>query len=477
MTMTMTIRNYLRAGILSLTSAVALLAQTTPWQLTTLTDFSSVGFDGGANPFSGVAIGKGGVLYGTAPSTYQGGGDGVVYALKPPPSPGGSWTEEVLYAFPAWDPSQGLRPFGGLVIGAGGVLYGTTSEGGAFGVGAVFSMTPPASSNDWWTETVLYSFTGGSDGADPQTTLVNGAGGVLYGTTNFGGTGPCYPYEQTPGCGTVFSLTPPESPGGTWTETVLHTFTSGADGALPNGLAIGANGVLYGTTQDYGTLPCPDLPGCGTVFSLTPPASSGGSWTSQTIYRFTGSPHDGAHPLAGVAVAGGLLFGSTSQGGPGFGTVFSLTPPAQPGGVWTERILYDFVNPLIEGMDPSGITLGRNGVIYGISQAGGSLRNGTVFSLTPPSAPEGSWTAQVLCTFTGGNDGSAPFGTLVIGNSGALYGTTYEGGGQASGTVFELKPQTGGALTILPLFPPSQTIQAKNNSFQPKTDRWFAHYE
>jgi uncharacterized repeat protein (TIGR03803 family) len=434
--------NCLRTGLLGLAAAAALLSQTTPWTLTTLTGFASIGSDAGSHPYSSVTIGKDGVLYGTTPSTYEGeGGDGVVYALQPPASPGGSWTEHVLFTFEEFDPSLGTGPLGAVVIGAGGVLYGTTSAGGASGIGTVFSMTPPASPNDGWTEAVLYSFAGGGDGAYPETALVMDKGGVLYGTTTYGGTGPCYSYEQTPGCGVVFSLTPPKAPGGAWTEAVLHTFTGGADGAFPNGVTSNADGVLYGTTQADGIAACPNMGGCGTVFTLTPPASSGGSWIRDTIYRFTGSPNDGAKPQAAVVIAGGLLYGSTAQGGQaGFGTVFTLAPPTGPGSPWTESVLYDFVNPLVEGIDPRGITLARNGAIYGISQGGGSLRQGTVFSLTPPSAPGGSWTRNVLYTFTGGDDGSSPYGTLVIGSGGVLYGTTYEGGSTASGTVFELTP-------------------------------------
>jgi len=431
--------NGLRAGLLSIAAAASVLAQTTPWQLTTLTSFVSISEESGAYPYSGVVIGKGGVLYGVDPSTFgAGGGNGVVYQLVPPASPGGAWTENVRYLFPGFEP-VGIGPLGGLVFGGNGVIYGTTSKGGTSGDGIVFSLVPTPG-DYYWPLKVLYNFAGDTDGASPQSSLVIGKGGVLYGTTLYGGTGQCFVYEQPTGCGTVFSLTPPKSPGGAWTEAVLYTFTGKGDGAQPNGIALNPGGVLYGTTQVDGIASCLNGQGCGNVFSLTPPSAPGGSWTLDTIYQFGSSP-DAAHPEAAVLIDGGVLYGSTGQGGQlGFGTVFSLAPPAAPGGAWTETILYDFVNPFVEGSIPHGLTLGRNGVIYGTNEAGGSLRNGTVFSLTPPTAAGGSWTAQALYTFTGGDDGSTPLGTLVIGNSGVLYGTTGSGGSIANGTVFQLAP-------------------------------------
>jgi uncharacterized repeat protein (TIGR03803 family) len=126
-------------------------------------------------------------------------------------------------------------------------------------------------------------------------------------------------------------LTPPKSPGGAWTEAVLYTFTGKGDGAQPNGIALNPGGVLYGTTQVDGIASCLNGQGCGTVFSLTPPSAPGGSWTLDTIYQFGSSP-DAAHPEAAVLIDGGVLYGSTGQGGQlGFGTVFSLAPPAAPG--------------------------------------------------------------------------------------------------------------------------------------------------
>jgi hypothetical protein len=152
--------------------------------------------------------------------------------------------------------SDGKNPNAGVAIGSGGVLYGTANGVGASGDGTVFMLTPPGTPGGAWSMTVLHTFTG-PDGASPGAGVVIGSGGVLFGTTTSGG-GSAF-------AGTVFMLTPPGTPGGTWTETVLHKFTNGADGAQPGAsLAIDSTGLLYGTAYNGGT------GSAGTVFSLTP---------------------------------------------------------------------------------------------------------------------------------------------------------------------------------------------------------------
>ena len=166
--------------------------------------------------------------------------------------------------------------------------------------------------------TTLHTFVNGaSDGIVPQGVAV-GSGGVIYGTTARGGAS---------GYGTVFSLTPPAvGLSGAWTETVLYSFTGRSDGGGPLSVAIGKDGVLYGTTAAGGTGTATCAGGCGTVFSLTPPASAGGAWTKATLYRFTGGS-DGWGPDGGVFITkGGLLLGATEFGGSCqfCGTVFAL---------------------------------------------------------------------------------------------------------------------------------------------------------
>jgi len=279
-------------------------------------------------PNGAMTVGSGGVLYGTSydgASTYDGYGD--VFSVTPPSSPDGSWTTQSMYNFYSWMTGfqpDGYYPAAGVVIGEGGVLYGTTSQsaqdGAMGGAGIVYSLSPPAAAGDAWTETILYWFgTSPGDASIPASAgVVIGSGGVLYGTTTGGGTNTSCGHSY--GCGTVYSLTPPTSSSGTWTETVLYSFAGGNDGANPNGVVIGKNGVLYGTTGGGGTA------GLGTVFSLTPPASPGVPWTEAVLHSFTGS--DGANPTTGVAIGReGALYGTTSSGGTGVcgcGTVFEL---------------------------------------------------------------------------------------------------------------------------------------------------------
>ena len=243
-------------------------------------------FAGGSGlmPEGDLSIGSGGVLYGTTVSggSYLGGN---VFSLTPPGSEGGSWSEDVLHSFTY---SGGTNPYAGVVVGKGGVLYGTTLGGGINDNGTVFALSPPESPGGAWIETQLYEFTGGSDGGAPRNGNLLLSGGVLYSTTNAGGTA---------GQGVVFSLTLPAMPGAAWTETVLYSFGGySGDGTLPEaGVVFGGRGVLYGTTYTGGAY------GHGTVFSLTPPATQGGAWTENVLHSFTGGS-DGAGPWAPLVV-------------------------------------------------------------------------------------------------------------------------------------------------------------------------------
>jgi uncharacterized repeat protein (TIGR03803 family) len=373
-----------------------------------------------------------GVLYGT---TYFGGTlfYGAVFSLAPPASAGGSWTETVLWNFGA--AGDGQYPIGGVLLGPGGVIYGTAG-GGAYGQGTVYALAPPASSGGAWTETLLYSFTGGRDGAGPQGALAIDKKGVLFGATSGGGTA---------NWGAVFSLSPPVSTGAPWTEATLHSFTPG-DGLHPTaGVVIGSGGVLYGSTVEGGSA------GLGAVFSVTPPASPGGPWSETIIHSFTGSPGDGVDSFANVTLGGdGVLYGMTTAGGSARGgTVFSLTPSGLQGGDWTETILYNFGsgNPKSEGWEPRGglVLSGETGALYGTTEYTASGPNdngilyGVLFELTPPAPPESAWTLHVLHTFAE-TDGANPYAGLVRGGGGILYGTTQNGGDWSLGAVFSFKP-------------------------------------
>jgi len=278
---------------------------------------------------------------------------------------------------------------------------------------------------------VLHSFTL-NDGGQPYVgSLIFDNSGALYGTTNVGGLG------GVANRGVVFKLTPPGTTFDNWTEAVLHSFgdTGCADGSQPlAGVTFDASGALYGTTVGGGSLGC-DI-NVGTVFKLTPPATpGGGAWTESVLHRFTDS--EGVNPPAGVIFDNfGALYGTTQAGANGYGTLFMLTPPSTTGGVWTLSVLHSFTQN--EGYPSYGnLVFDESGALYGATIFGGTFGYGTIFKLTPPSETGGIWTLTVLHSFTG-NDGAIPYDGLILDKSGALYGTTIEGGGYGFGTVFKL---------------------------------------
>ena len=378
----------------------------------------------GELPIGAMAVDKNGVLFG---ATQLGGAHsyGTVFSLTPPASPGGPWTEAILWSFGS--PGDGGEPMGGVVLGEGGVLYGTTYSGGTIGPGAgtVFSLTPPDSPGGQWTENLIWSF-GAAGGPFTPLALVIGSGGVLYGTAS-----------------DLFTLTPPATAGGAWTEEII---------GYPNGDVIGCNarapvalasdGTIYGTTN-YGANPTCE--GVGTVFSLTP--TPGGDWTPSLLFAFPSSFADGGYPQGGVIVgAGGVLYGTAIDGGAGgYGTVFSLTPPATVGDPWIETTLYGFSGK--DGNWPyTNLWLNKQtGALYGTTEIGGFIGpkphadgDGTVFELRPPASPGAAWALRQLHHFIG-SDGAHPEGSLAERN-GVFYGTTFAGGANDKGTVFSVIP-------------------------------------
>jgi hypothetical protein len=418
-------------------------AQASSPHFATLYKFSSA--PDGANPSGALISGANGVLYGTTAIGGSAlncgeGGCGTVFEMIPPASPGAAWTETVLYSFLGSD--DGGVPVAGVTIGKNGVLYGTTNLYGSplgSGAGTVFELMPPASQGGVWPETTLYVF--GTNSASDGV----GPDGRLAIDENgvlYGTT----TFGGTFGYGTVFQLTPPVAPSGPWMETILYDFNGGSDGGYPAaGVVLGRDGVLYGTASTGGDSAC--LEGCGVVFKLSPPAT-GSAWTYVPLHLFTGYPSDGETPLAGLTLEKeGVLYGTTGLGGTSFaGTVFSLTPPDSPGGAWMENILYSFAGGS-DGENPSAVIAGGSSGLYGVTQHGGTSAPcgngngcGVVYKLAPPSTTGAAWTETVLHRFSAGN-GANPQGPPCFGLNGRLYGTTYyDASYSGNGTVFAVIP-------------------------------------
>ena len=410
---------------------------------------SFLGGTDGYNPDGGLVADAAGNLYGT--STW-GGPDaaapyGSVYELSPPSVPGGDWTKTVLYSFQG-GPNDGATPFGTLVFDLAGNLYGTTQAGGSNNMGTVFELTPPATPGGAWTESMVYIFAAdGSEGYWPFGKLTFDGVGNLYATLEYGGSGKFGANCSIGGCGTVVQLKPSATPGGAWTCNILHNFgSSNVDGIEPGrGLAF-HNGALYGTTQSGGTA------NNGTVFRLT---LYHGVWNEQVLYNFTGS--EGATPLARLIFdSTGNLYGTARSGGIansaicplGCGAVFELSPPVVPTDPWTETTLYQFTGGSDGGIPYTAVLRDTLGRLYGTASSGGANNwqdtgdNGTVFRLNPPTYPGGPWTQTLLHVFHGSftSDGSFPAGDLILINGSGLFGTTLEGGSTNSGSVYNIAP-------------------------------------
>jgi uncharacterized repeat protein (TIGR03803 family) len=344
-------------------------------------------------------------------------------------SSAGAQQEMVLHSFNG--PGDAGLPAGGLVMDKAGNLYGMSTFGGEYGVGAVYELSAHGN------EHVLYSFNPNvGDGGEPEGSLIFDDHGNLYGATNAGGSGLS---------GTVFELTP--QGGGLWSERILHSFKPNPpDGYQPYaGLVFDKAGNLYGTTSEGGSGPCSH--GCGVVYELSPKA--GGVWAAKVIYSFNGFPTDGQTPAASLVVdAAGNLYGTTVAGGTvsqyQSGTVFELSPNGSGG--WTEKILHSFSATGTEGYNLDGsVALDSTGNIYSTTNSGGSYGYGTLFELSPSA---GGWTETILHNFGAAGDGRTPESGVIFDASGNLYGTVSVDGdnskGPNYGSVYEMSPSADG---------------------------------
>jgi uncharacterized repeat protein (TIGR03803 family) len=325
------------------------------WAQTVLYNFCSQSncTDGGGST-AGLMFDSAGNLYGT---TRSGGAHvyGTVFELTPE---SGGWAETVLYSFPL--PGGGCCPYGGVVMDESGNLYGATYS--------AFRLSPGSGG---WRAAVLHNFTGRhGDGGGPFAAPILDSAGNLYGTTEHGGTSK----NCGAGCGTVYQLRPLS--GGKWKETILHSFGSSADGAFPGvgALTMDSSGIFYGTTDVGGPA------GYGTVFKLTPQAN--GRWKETILHSFTQGAN-GDHVSTGVVFdRAGNLYGTTIGGGSqcGCGVVYKLAP--QPGGKWKYTVLHRFTG--YDGAQPdANLMVDSKSNLYGTTATGGTGGAGVVFEVTP----------------------------------------------------------------------------------------------
>jgi uncharacterized repeat protein (TIGR03803 family) len=359
--------------------------------------YSFRGGSDGCDPAAGLVRDSAGNLYGTTSSAGQF-RLGTVYKVTP------SGKETVLHSFAGSDGEDPDIP--SLTLDAAGNLYGTTPYGGEFGYGVVFKVMATG------TETVLYNFSGGTDGSNPYGGVVRDSAGNLYGTIEGGASG----------FGGVFKL----AAGGK--ESVLHSFDgfSTTDGAEPSGgLVRDSAGNLYGTTEIGGQF------GYGTVFRVTP----GGS--ERLLYSFAGYPSDGAFPFGGGLLrdTAGNLYGVTYYGGEtGDGVVFKV------GAAGAEKVLLNFDGGSGGGQPYDGLTRDSAGNLYGTTNLGGSAPCGyqgcgVLFKLSTTGKE------MVLHNFAvSSTDGWHPLGGVVRDPAGNLYGTLSEGGASGCGAVFKFTP-------------------------------------
>jgi uncharacterized repeat protein (TIGR03803 family) len=301
---------------------------------------------------------------------------------------------------------DGWAPYSSL-IDVDGKLYGTTSAGGANGVGAIYAFDPATGA-----ETIVYSFTGGADGHSPTAALTN-VDGMLYGSAA-GGAG---------GAGVVFSFDP-----STGAQTVLGAFEG--HGSIGPSAMVAVGHTLYGTTPGGHNAG-------GTVFSID---LGSGAETVLHAFKADVKGDDGSHPVGAPVLLHGMLYGVTFDGGPTFhGALYKIDPVSG-----REHVVYGFTGGT-DGGNPNASLIAANGVLYGTTYFGGSNGRGTVFSFDPATGVE-----KVLYAFTGGSDGQEPSASLVM-LRGVLYGVTPVAGAGGCGTVYSLDP-TSGALQVLHAF-------------------------
>ena len=347
--------------------------------------------------------------------------------------------ESTLYTF---SETTSFWPQGTLLEDGTGNLYGTTRGGGAYGVGSVIELSPPAVSGGAWTLATLYSFVPyGVSGYVPVSDLVKDQAGAFYGTTYAGGDSVC-------SCGGVYKLVPPTVAGGAWTESVIYNFKGGSDGRLPVAAALWltTNGTLYGVTTRGGSWDS------GVLFQLT--TKNGKAYTESVLYSF-GDGADASTPNGPIVVdSKGYLYGTAALGGAfGQGAVFRYVPASQTH-LANESLLFSFGGSSATGATPIGsLTFDSGGNLYGVAYEGGTNGAGVVYSLAPTPS---TWTETVLFTFSKSTGVNPVAGLSWNHTNNNLYGTTSSSNSLVSGdgSVFKLVPPAvkGGTWTETTLY-------------------------
>jgi uncharacterized repeat protein (TIGR03803 family) len=391
------------------------------WAGATERVISSFSGPNGSNGATDLVFDAHGNVYGTTVT----GGDfdcGTVFKLTP--AGGGQWTESVLFSFDCFD--TGKNPHGGVTLDSQGNIYGTTVAGGGGGFcvgdgcGVVFQLSQSGGS---WIENVIYNFRDSPDGWGAGGAVVFDALGNLYGTTPDGGANEA---------GTVYQLSPHS---GQWTETILHNFTGGDDGAVGGlgRLLVDRGGNLYGVTEVGGHY------GAGTVYRVSRVTING--WHFATLYAFRGQP-DASSPYGGLVADGrGNLYGTTYFGGSaGAGAAYQLSPGVSVTGEWRESLLYSFQEAADGGFPLGTLVFDGAGNLHGTTSAGGDpgCDCGVVFALT--SDGHGGWTQSVQHIFGGQHDGMSPLYGMTPDGAGNYYGATAFGGTANMGAVYEIMP-------------------------------------
>lgn len=372
--------------------------------------FSFNGESQGGYPDSDLVMDAAGNLYGSAVEGGTANG-GVAFELSPGPS---GWTETILHNFTGQQ--DGGEPYGGVTLDAAGNVYGTAVTGGSGscegGCGVLYQLS---NSGGVWTQKVIHSFTG-ADGSGPGGRPTVDASGNVFGTTPTGGAF---------GLGVIYEASPN---GAGWTFRVIHAFTGGNDGATgaKGALTLDARGALYGVATAGGQF------GDGVAYRLT--QTPAGRWRLKALYQFKGDP-DAGFPYGALAFdAKGNLFGTTYYDGANeLGAVYELSPT--PSGPWNERVLYSFAGSPDGAASISGLVFDAAGNLYGTTSEGGAGK-GTIFKLSPAG---GAWTETVAYAFTGAPDGAFPYDGMVSGGS-TFYGTTVHGGTDDEGAVYQFTP-------------------------------------